>query len=679
MGERLGLRLRFALFFAALASGGIAVLAGGLWLGQARAGGPADGYVIAGLVAGFGLTGIVAWIGLLFDSNVARPILGLAADLHTRAQTDVPVGIEAHDARYLGALAPAAQAIHEALEEARTSQERAVAEKTARMARDTALFEALLRDLSEGVVVVSPDLRIRLFNRVAEELMGALGLDRPLAAFLRLDPVSEAIARCAARSARGQPRTETFLAATHDGARLLVGSVCPVIMAEARVGHVLTFHDATEELRARGALEHLLAETVESARRPAAAIGAVLDVLDEGDALPAGTRTRMNAAMRDELKRLFAVLNGPDAADVATARPWPIAEVAASDIFDALEARSMVPFEVSPSEAVLSCDGYAITELLSRVVQEAGGQDGVKGLRLFAERDGGEVRLVLGWTGRAIPQGALEQWVKAPLSSAYGGYSGRDALTAHRTEIWTETGAEGHRIVLPLAAATTPEPLPPPAMHRDFYAFDLPAFSGPLGDRPLTEAAFVVFDTETTGLDPARDEIVQIAGVRLLGGRLLRGETFDTLVDPGRPIPPSSTAIHGIDDARVRGAPGVAEAGRAFARFAEGAVLVAHHAAFDMALLEAKADLIGWRPETPALCTGLMSAALYPHASDHTLDALAARFGVAIDESLRHTALGDAMATAAVFLRMVPVLEAAGVTTLAQAADVQRQGLRLPA
>ncbi|ROT98051.1 3'-5' exonuclease [Histidinibacterium lentulum] len=679
MGERLGLRIRFALFFAALAIGGVAIFAGGLLLGQARASGPVDGYVIAGLVGGFGLMGLAAWIGLLFDANVARPILGLAADLHTRAQTDVPVGIEAHDARYLGALAPAAQAIHEALEEARTSQERAVAEKTARMARDTALFEALLRDLSEGVVVVSPDLRIRLYNRVATDLLGPLGLDRPLSAFLRLDPVSESIARCAAHSARGQPRTETFLAATHDGERLLVGSVCPVVMAEARVGHVLTFHDATEELRTHGALEHLLAETVESARRPTAAIGAMLDVLAEGDDLPAADRDRMNAAMRDELKRLFAVLNGPAAADVATARPWPIAEVAVSDIFDALEARLMVPFEVTPSDAVLSCDGYAITELLSRVVQETGGREGVRSLRLSAEPAGREISLVLSWAGAPISQGALEQWVKAPLSPAYGGYSGRDALSAHRTEIWTETGAEGARIVLPLAAAHRPEPPAAPAIHRDFYAFDLPAFSGPLGERALSEAAFVVFDTETTGLDPARDEIVQIAGVRLLGGRLLRGETFDTLVDPGRPIPPSSTKIHGIDDARVRGAPGVAEAGRAFARFAEGSVLVAHHASFDMALLEAKADLIGWRPETPALCTGLLSAALYPHASDHTLDALAARFGVAIDEKLRHTALGDALATAEVFLRMVPVLEAAGVTTLAHLADVQRQGLRQPA
>lgn len=102
MHERLGLRTRFALFFAALALGGVVVLCLGLWLGHARAGGPPEGYVVAGIVAGFGIAGLAAWVGLSFDQNVARPILALAAELTTPA-------------RYPGALAPAANAIHDAL------------------------------------------------------------------------------------------------------------------------------------------------------------------------------------------------------------------------------------------------------------------------------------------------------------------------------------------------------------------------------------------------------------------------------------------------------------------------------------------------------------------------------------------------------------------------------------
>ena len=94
MRERLGLRLRFALFFAALALAGAALIASGLWLGYSRYGGPVEGYVIAGLIAAFGLFGISAWIGFLFDENVARPVLALASDLQTRARAKVDQGID---------------------------------------------------------------------------------------------------------------------------------------------------------------------------------------------------------------------------------------------------------------------------------------------------------------------------------------------------------------------------------------------------------------------------------------------------------------------------------------------------------------------------------------------------------------------------------------------------------
>ena len=103
MHERLGLRLRFALFFAALAVGGVVALAVGLWLGAARAGGPVDGYVIAGLVAAFGIVGLSAWVGLLFDENVARPILGREAkvqalkELSPETSNAIAVGDGAND------------------------------------------------------------------------------------------------------------------------------------------------------------------------------------------------------------------------------------------------------------------------------------------------------------------------------------------------------------------------------------------------------------------------------------------------------------------------------------------------------------------------------------------------------------------------------------------------------
>lgn len=680
MAERLGLRQRFALFFAALALGGIAAIAAALWLGHARYGGPVEGYVIAGLLAGFALAGLSAWVGLLFDQNVARPILAMASDLETRARAEVDSGIDTAPARYLGALGPAASAIHAALARARAAQERAIARETEKIAREKALFEALLRDLAEGAVVLTPDHRVMLYNRVAQGLLGAIGLDRPIAGFLRSEPLLQAIDRLAARRGRGETESESFLAATADGTRLLLGRVSPVTPGEERVGHVLIFHDATDDLQSHAERDHLFNTLLEEVRRPAAAIGAVLDVLGADADMPAPTRATFSAAMSQELGRLFACLRDSAAGYAAvTSRRWPVSEVAAQDIFDALAARNPAPLGIAGTGHFLSCDGFAIIALLAHVLEGLRSTGTRRDIALHAEPHDREVWIALSWKGEEVRDGLLDSWVRRQISEAYGRYSGRDVLDAHRTEIWAETRGAGHRIVLPLAAAGAPV-LAPGDARPEFYDFNLPRGDAgrDLLDKPLTDLGFVVFDTETTGLAPrGGDEIVQIAGVRLLNGRLLTGEAFETLVDPGRPVPPAASAVHGITDAMLAGAPDIATAGRRFHDFCEGSVLVAHNAPFDLAFLRLKEDRIGRRFDHPALCTVLLSAAVFEHTGQHTLDALADRLGVTIPAAHRHTAMGDAMATARIFLHMLEVMQGRGIRTLGDAIEAGRRMTRI--
>jgi DNA polymerase-3 subunit epsilon len=213
----------------------------------------------------------------------------------------------------------------------------------------------------------------------------------------------------------------------------------------------------------------------------------------------------------------------------------------------------------------------------------------------------------------------------------------------------------------------------------------LPAHLGDerIARRPLREIEFVVFDCEMTGLQPARgDEIVQIGAVRVVGGRILTGEGFERLVNPGRPIPPASIRYHGLTDADVAGAPRIETVLPEFRAYVGEAVMVGHNAAFDMAFLAAKERAAGVRFDNPVLDTMLVSTLLDGAAEDHSLDALCARYGVAVLG--RHTALGDTLATAELLLRFVERLEAKGLTTFGDvmrasnmAAELRQRGARV--
>ncbi|SFT78040.1 3'-5' exonuclease [Sedimentitalea nanhaiensis] len=222
---------------------------------------------------------------------------------------------------------------------------------------------------------------------------------------------------------------------------------------------------------------------------------------------------------------------------------------------------------------------------------------------------------------------------------------------------------------VPLIAPEAPRPL--------VYDFDLLETPGDAAfeDRDLSDLCFVVFDTETTGLLPHKDEVVQIGAVRVLRGRIIAGEVLDMLVDPGIPIPSASSRVHKITDHMVAGAPKIAEAGRAFHHFARDAVIVAHNAPFDMAFLHRHAQAMGVAWDHPILDTVLLSAVLFGASDTHTLDKLCDRLGVVIPDALRHTALGDAQATAEVLCRMLPMLQARGMRTFGDViAQTRRHG-----
>lgn len=192
----------------------------------------------------------------------------------------------------------------------------------------------------------------------------------------------------------------------------------------------------------------------------------------------------------------------------------------------------------------------------------------------------------------------------------------------------------------------------------------------------LEDLTYVVFDTETTGLRPSDgDELVAIAAIRIVDSRVQTQDRFETLVNPERPIPPSSTRFHGITDQDVADAPDARTALEAFKAFAADAVLVAHNAAFDMRFLTLKERTSGLHFGNAVLDTMLLSVYLEGQAVDHSLEAIATRYGIEI--SGRHTADGDALATARIFEQQLKHLAARDIVNFGHAVDAADLALNL--
>ena len=197
-------------------------------------------------------------------------------------------------------------------------------------------------------------------------------------------------------------------------------------------------------------------------------------------------------------------------------------------------------------------------------------------------------------------------------------------------------------------------------------------FAETLSSTPLVSLTAVVFDTETTGLDAKTARIVQIGAVRIAQGRLDRADRFELFVDPGEPIPPASTRIHGICDADVAIADGFPGAFAKFRDWSADAVLIGYSTGFDLGMIKAETGRAGtsW---TPPRCLDVRHLAqlLAPPLPDLALDTVAGWLDLEIEH--RHSALGDAVATAEVYLKLVPKLCDKGIRTLAEAETACRR------
>ena len=186
---------------------------------------------------------------------------------------------------------------------------------------------------------------------------------------------------------------------------------------------------------------------------------------------------------------------------------------------------------------------------------------------------------------------------------------------------------------------------------------------GALLRRKLEQSRFVVMDTETTGLQAyVGDEVVSIALVEL-DGLEMTGREYTTYINPGRPIPAESTSIHGIADADVAASPTLADVLPEVLDFIGEAVVVGHHVSFDLRFLNkaCQRELLT-RLYHPYLDTMLLFLSYSGRVGHYSLDEVAWECDVTVMD--RHSARGDALATALVFQSLVGKLMGGDGTVL---------------
>jgi len=179
----------------------------------------------------------------------------------------------------------------------------------------------------------------------------------------------------------------------------------------------------------------------------------------------------------------------------------------------------------------------------------------------------------------------------------------------------------------------------------------------------LASSRIVVFDTETTGLSPVLDHVIEIAAAAIENGEVTA--RFESLIDPGAPIPEEVSAIHGITDEMVRGQPPFKEVGAKFLEFIGADILAAHNAPYDVSMMIVPTLAAGLVPAgNPVLDTCRLARKLIP-SPRYGLSALAKTLGIAMP--VAHRAMADVEACVEVFRACMKALGPA--PTLAEAEE----------
>ncbi|MEN9501462.1 MAG: hypothetical protein RI964_747 [Pseudomonadota bacterium] len=560
---------------------------------------------------------------------------------------------------------------------------------------------ALMSELTQSVVVCNLDGRVLLYNNRARMQFRALskspsvagggellGLGRSIYSVFDRKLVMHALENIQNRLQRGAAAPIAQFITTTQAGQLLRVQMAPVRAVETQdmTGFVMMLDNITREFEADAEKDRLLYTLTEGSRAAIANAQAAIEVLEYPDIEPE-MRERLFTVVRDEIHGLGTRIAEMQSSSTQNLRSrWSLEEMHGADLIEAAVRRieTTLPLTATWDEVDtklwLKVESFSLLQALVHLAGRLYEDCRVETVQLRLQTAGQRAQLDLLWTPvldipKAVIGWELEQ---IRIGTETMSLTVQDVLNRHSGESWCEreanTGRMFFRFLLPLASPQ--EELDASVFlnngsRPEYYDFDLfknTEQSHSMDERLLSELTYTVFDTETTGLNPAGgDEIIQIGAVRIVNGKIRQQECFEQLVDPKRSIPAAGIPIHGIRPEMVKGQPTIDQVLPAFYAFTQDTVLVAHNAAFDMRCLQVKEAATGVVFDQPVLDTLLLSAVLHPNQESHRLEAIAERFNVTVIG--RHTAMGDALVTAEIFAHMIPLLAEKGILTVGQARE----------
>jgi len=547
------------------------------------------------------------------------------------------------------------------------------------------LLAAIMAELPQGVIICNKSGRILLFNSLAKKIFTQqtlstrteyfIGLGRSIFHLIDSALIAKAIEEIEDRLRNDRQSVASYFITPIHIDHLISVETIPVLDQERKMtGFILTFQDVTDDINLYDKTHENLSGLKKDLDDSIKKIKKLIDPIQE-DQLIKCIESLPNRLEQTTDNILDSILTRV-----------PLTRLFLSDFLYSLKLKIdsrygiIINITNQTDNNRLLINTYSFTAALDFLFKNLSNICHEKKFNICAVRDNDKVILEITWPNNPIKNDQIENLLSRRINALPSLFYILKQNNA-RFRIIEKNNNECSQINIiaqgelktpvkekqrsPIIAGSRPE----------FYDFDLfktNENNTDLLDTNLKDLSYTVFDTETTGLNPnGGDEIISIAAVRIVNNKIVYKDIFEELVDPKRDIPMESYKIHGINYEMVTGKKDINTILPLFKQFTLDTVLAGHNIAFDMKMLKVKEKTTKIKFTNPVIDTLLLSALLYPVHEQHDMESIATRLGVNIIG--RHTALGDAIATAEIFLKLIPILNSNGIFTLKDAVKASRK------